>query len=252
MMIDAHVHIEFGEYTPTYIEKMIERACECGVTEIWVLDHTHKFVEFKPVYEIIRADAFNRAWYDRKRPIPLSEFLDFAAAIRKNQYPVTVKFGLEVCYFEEKEAQLREILSRYDFDFLIGSVHFIDGFGFDLSRENWEGKDVDHLYRRYYEITESLIKSKLFTSLGHPDAIKLFEKYPDYELTGTYRRIASLLKEYGMATENNSGLVRYGFPYPGLSPDFLRILKAEGVTIHRASDAHKIEDIGRLFERLEI
>ena len=39
---------------------MIERACECGVTEIWVLDHTHKFVEFKPVYEIIRADAFNR------------------------------------------------------------------------------------------------------------------------------------------------------------------------------------------------
>ncbi|HOA78785.1 MAG: histidinol-phosphatase [Bacilli bacterium] len=251
-MIDAHVHIEFGEYAIEYIERMVDKAREKGITEIWVLDHTHKFLEFKPVYEIIRSDAFNRAWYDRKRPIPLADFLELASSVKKRSYPVTVKFGLEVCYFEEKEEELRGILREHDFDFLIGSVHFIDGFGFDLSRKNWEGKDVNRLYRRYYEITESLIKSGLFTALGHPDAIKLFEKYPDYPLADAYRRVAALLKERGMATENNSGLSRYGFPYPGLNPEFLRILKETGVVINRASDAHNIDDIGRMFERLEI
>ncbi len=45
-MIDAHVHIEFGEYAIEYIERMVDKAREKGITEIWVLDHTHKFLEF--------------------------------------------------------------------------------------------------------------------------------------------------------------------------------------------------------------
>ncbi|MCK9536442.1 MAG: histidinol-phosphatase HisJ family protein [Bacilli bacterium] len=251
-MIDAHIHIEFGEYTPEYIECMVNTALAKQIKELRILDHTHKFIEFKPIYDIIRLDPFNCNWYDRKRPVPLNDYLNFIVKIKQKDYPVKLRFGLEVCYFKEKEDELRTILNQYDFDFLIGSVHFIDGFGFDLSQENWEGKDINHLYRRYYEINISLIKSGLFTSLGHPDAIKLFEKYPDYSLTETYYRIARLLGEYNMETENNSGLIRYGFPYPGLNQEFLDILKKMKVKINRASDAHKIEDIGRMFNQLEI
>ena len=251
-MIDAHVHIEFGEYSPAYVDRIVEEAQSQGVTELWILDHTHKFIDFNSIYDIIRIDRFQKDWYDRKRPIPLVDYIDFIETVRLKKYPIKLLFGLEVCYFEEKEDIIRKIIKPYKFDFLVGSVHFIDGFGYDLSRENWKEKDVNRLYKRYYEITENLIKSRLFTSLGHPDAIKLFEKYPNYSLIETYRRIAFLLKKYNVATENNSGLVRYGFPYPGLNPDLYKILKEANVTINRASDAHRIEDIGRMFNQLKV
>jgi len=251
-MIDAHIHIEFGEYTLEYFEKMVASAIKNGVTEIRVLDHTHKFLEFKPLYEGIRINEFNKNWYDKKKLIPISDYLDFIKLVKTKEYPIKVLFGLEVCYFEDKEEVLKEILSRYKFDFLIGSVHFIDNFGFDLSKKIWESQDVDHLYKRYYQIMQSLIKSKIFTSLGHPDSIKVYGFYPNYDLSEDYKKIAKLLVEYNLETENNSGLVRYGFSYPGLNPELLKILKAENVKINRSSDAHKIEDIGRCFDQLEV
>ncbi len=56
---------------------------------------------------------------------------DFMNRVKDTKYPVKVKFGLEVCYIPETADILAEILKNYDFDFLTGSVHWIDGWGFD-------------------------------------------------------------------------------------------------------------------------
>lgn len=251
-MIDAHIHIEKGEYTSEYMDKIVSEAINKGLSEIWVLDHTHKFIEFKPIYQDILDNEFNRSWYLNKKLISITEYLKFIKLMHTKNYPMKIKFGLEVCYFESKENQLREILNQYHFDFLIGSVHFIDGFAFDLSIEIWKNQNVDHLYQRYYQIMESLIKSKMFTSLAHPDSIKLFNYYPSYDLTDTYYRIAKLLLKYNVQTENNSGLIRFGFSYPGLNEKLFTVFKEENVIINRASDAHKVEDVGRCFDQLEV
>ena len=73
-------------------------------------------------------------------------------------------------------------------------------------------QNVDYLYKRYYEIMKNLLKV-ITTTFGHPDSIKLYNYYPRYDLSSTYHEIAHLLKEHKMITENNSGLIRYGFSY---------------------------------------
>ena len=54
----------------------------------------------------------------------------------------------------------------------------------------WNKFDVDDIYRDYYELIFSLVKSDLFTQLAHPDTIKMFNYYPTYDLTPTYHQLA--------------------------------------------------------------
>lgn len=246
-MIDSHIHFDKQPYSIDTINKMVEVAINNNITEINLLDHTHKFSEFAPLYLSLVNNSFAWDWYQRKKQISLTDYLDFIKLVKTYDFPIKINFGLEVCFFKEKVDWLKAELSKYDFDFLIGSVHFIDNIPFDLSLDNWKNQDKDMMYKRYYEIMEDLIKSQIFTSLAHPDSIKLFNIYPQYDLIPTYEKIAKLLYQYNVATENNTGLWRYNFSYPGINKQLYTILKDNNVRIYKASDAHTYDKIGYLF-----
>lgn len=251
MTIDGHVHFNNQPYSLETINDFVNVAKQKGIKELYLLDHTHKFLEFKFLYDNITHEE-SKNWYLKKNPISINEYLDFIKLVRSKDYDVTLHFGLEVCYFKESEQKLKETLDLYNFDFTIGSIHFVNGMGIDLNKDYYEGLDIDKLYQDYYKANIDAVKSKIFTFLGHADLIKLFGFSPSFSLTYIYKELASTLREYNMETENNSGLVRYGFSYPGLNKELLTILKEYGVKIHFSSDAHKAIDIGREFNKMSI
>lgn len=246
-MIDGHVHFEDQPYTLEIVWEMVEYALKNKIDELYLVDHTHKFVEFVDIYKPLFINEINKNWYDHLAKVSINDYLSFIKEIKNISFPLKLKFGLEVCYIEKSEQLLREQLNKYDFDFLIGSIHHIDSFPFDLNKDIWVNQDVDFLYRRYYELMKKLIKSQLFPILGHPDSIKLYNYYPSYDLEPTYQEIAILLREAKMLTENNSGLIRYGFSYPGLNPLLLKTFKNNNIPLLLSSDAHQASDIGRAF-----
>ena len=162
--------------------------------------------------------------------------------------PIEVRFGLEVCYTPEAEPFLRDILSQYPYDFLVGSVHSVDGILYDMpfSRELlWDRYPADGIYRRYYELIEQLMRSGLFTQVAHPDTIKLFDIYPSYDLVPTYEKLAKLAVEQDLYMEDNTGChYRYHTADIGLSDAFLRVLIDQQAKIMTASDAHVPEHVG--------
>ena len=48
--IDHHVHFELP-YTIDNLLPYIERAKALNLEELHILDHSHRFIEFKPIYE---------------------------------------------------------------------------------------------------------------------------------------------------------------------------------------------------------
>ena len=251
-VVDAHIHFEHQEYSFEIMDKMVETAIQNGVDEIHLLDHTHKFKEFSFLYtkNSLEPSAFSH--FENRKYISIKEYTNFIKKVRLKSYPIKIKFGLEVCYFKQYECELKKELSKYDFDFLVGSVHFVDGFGYDYGKELWEGKDVDKVYKRFYETTYDLIKSNIFDHLAHPDAIKIYGYYPSFDLKPYYENVAKLLSENNMTTENNSGFFRYGFTNYGLDEEFYKTLKKHNVTIYKSSDAHKCSFIGAKFSELKV
>jgi len=247
-MIDGHIHIERGEYTLDWINQFVNRAVEMQLYEIRLLEHCYRFEEFVPMYDSVCAySEYVDAWFHRQAGVrKLEEYLDLIKQVRNESFPVEIKFGLEICYFKEFEDFTAELTKNKGFDFLLGSIHFVDDFAFDHKAEHWTGMDIDKIYYRYFEDSVSLAKSKLFDGIGHPDAIKLFGHKPSYSLTEYYESLAKELSNSGMYADQNSGAARRcpDTASLGMDAELLRILKKYDVQIITSSDAHCPEDVG--------
>ncbi|MDE7414828.1 MAG: PHP domain-containing protein [Lachnospiraceae bacterium] len=178
--------------------------------------------------------------------------MELIERVRNGQFPVEIKFGLEICYFKEFESFTSELTKGKGFDFLLGSIHFVDDFAFDHKAEHWEGLYVVRLYRRYFEDSISLAKSRIFDGIGHPDAIKLFGHKPSYSLSDYYESLAKELSKGNMYADQNSGVARRCSETASLvmNEELLRILKKNNVKIITSSDALCPEDVGYKIKEL--
>ena len=247
-MIDGHIHLEYGDYTLEYIQKFVDKAVEMHLDEIWLLEHNYMFPEFSSMYDSVCAhSSFVNDWFHRKAGRKSYEsYLDLIKKVRKEVYPVKIRFGLEVCYFKGYEDLVVQLTKDKGLDFLPGSIHFVGDFAFDHTAELWKGVDVDETYRRYFEDSCSLAESHIFDGIGHPDSIKLFGHKPSFSLMDYYERLAEALSESHMYADQNSGIERRcpDTASLGMDPELIKILKNHNVPIITSSDAHYPEDVG--------
>jgi histidinol-phosphatase (PHP family) len=245
-MRDVHIHIERGPYTKEWITRFVSQAQKAGLDEIYLLEHSHRFEEFSPMYDSAgKFNDYQAAWLRKKGGLSILQYQQLIREMRECDFPVAIKWGLEICYFPDHERLVSDILNSFDFDFSVGSIHWIDGFGFDHKAEFWQGIDVDAAYHRYYALMMQLISSNLFSGVAHPDSIKCFHKYPQYDLTDTYAALADKLKKHKVYAEQSAGLaLNYGFEEMGMNANMRNVFIEKGVDIRFASDAHIPEDVG--------
>lgn len=150
-----------------------------------------------------------RYWLDR---VCIGSIEPYLEAVRKAQqagHPVSL--GLEADYFPGGEEELGELLARYDLDYVIGSVHFLDGWGFDNpeTQEMFKEKDLPALYRLLFDTVKGAATSGLFDMIAHLDNLKVFNYRPDESvLLPMYEDVARTLKAADVATEIEEGCSR--------------------------------------------
>lgn len=241
-MKDLHIHIERGPYTVSWIENFIERAQQTGMDEICLLEHSIRFKDFHPAFKEAREyNSYQRKWFDEKAQTArtLDEFKALAQEIRSRNYPVKVSFGLEICWFEQHANLIENLVADDFFDYVIGSVHWIDNWTFNQRKYQWLGKDFNKIYKRYYELENSLAQSEIFDIIAHPDLIGCHSLYPDYDLSEAYDCLCMNLVKHNVSLEMNTSKSL------GVNSRFLEIAKADGVSFSTGSDAHRPEDVGR-------
>ncbi len=111
-MVDAHVHLEKGDYTVEWVQQFVDYAVQRNINEIFFLEHIHIFRECTSLYdEMSSYNEYQRDWYQKKweQARPLSEYIDFIEKLKQHEFSVRLKFGLEVCYSPEHEKDISEI-----------------------------------------------------------------------------------------------------------------------------------------------
>lgn len=227
-----------------------------GIERFGIVDHGFRFTEFRAYYEkhMILDDTpigkMQRYFLDR---VSIGSIEPYLKAVRKAQqagHPVSL--GLEADYFPGGEEELGELLAKYDLDYVIGSVHFLDGWGFDNpeTQEMFKEKDLPALYRQLFDTVKGAATSGLFDIIAHLDNLKVFNYRPDESvLLPMYEDVARTLKAADVATEINTGLAyRYPVKEACPSPAFLRVLHQYEVPITLSSDSHYPDDIGMLLD----
>ena len=256
MKFDYHMHFEYGSYDLNWVQGFFASAKANGIDEIGISEHSHGFVEFKELYddELILDDSvvgqYQQKWLKKNKfKYSLDDYFTFMHGLKEKGYPV--KIGIEICNFQN-QAKVKEIIDRYDFDYVIGSVHFLKGWGYDFAdiKQVWQEHRLEDIYTWYAEEIENLCQSGLYDVLGHPFNIRLFKFLPDFSVEPVLVRVAEALKKANMAIDINTGTL-YRYPIAEISPypDFLKIAQACQLPIITSSDAHQPEDCGRYIDQ---
>ena len=239
MIVDYHMHLRTEDeqiaHEPAAVEPFVNTARTAGVDEICFTEHVYYFTQTRTLWTV--PYQIERCTYD------LEAYVD--AVVEAQLRGLPVKLGLEVDYVAGREDETRALLAPYPWDFLLGSVHFIDGLGVDGAPRLVDEVGVEETWHRYFETLARAAQSGLFDSLSHPDLPKVFgDRVDDFDYTG----IADAIAESGVAVEVSTAGLRkpVGELYP--HPDFLAACRERDVPVTLASDAHRPSLVGRDFD----
>ncbi len=230
-LADYHVHTERCGHAVGKIDEYVERAKSAGLTEMGFSDHL-------PLFHTI--DASLAMSWDQ---FPL--YLFDVRRLRENQTEIKVKLGIEVDYFPKHAQQIGHLLAQHDFDYVFGSVHFLDGWGIDDRRDidRYGDYELEDIYKRYFDLLEKAAESQLFDILAHPDLVKKFFQLKP-EPVDLYERVIKRLAATGIAIEVSSAGLRKPCQEIYPSRAFLEICKRHDIPITLGSDAHAPDQVG--------
>jgi histidinol-phosphatase (PHP family) len=247
MIVDYHMHLRGPsngregpvELSVDAVERFVEQAEARGVDEIAFTEHMYYFRQAEPLLSFP---------YHRERVAhDLDAYCDAILEAKGRGLPV--KLGLELEWIPGRDEELAEVMRPYPWDFLLGSVHLVDGEAVDLEPGLWGQMSVEDVWRRYFAELGDLAASGLADVLAHPDLVKIFGRRPAPEVVDAcHEDAATAIAEAGVAVEVSTAGLRK--PVGELYPDagFLTRCRERGVEATLASDAHVAHDVGRDFE----
>jgi histidinol-phosphatase (PHP family) len=232
--IDLHNHTTRCNHAEGTIDEYIERAIELGID-------IYGFSEHAPMD------------FDKKYRLPFCDMQAYAddvlAAKEKYREQITILLGYEVDWLP---GHMDERVLGADVDYLIGSVHFLDKWGFDNPEflSGWESRDIDEIWQAYFEATEEMAKSGKFDIVGHLDLIKVFKYLPKQDIRLLAKNALRAIRASGMVLELNAAGLRkpVGEFYP--SRALLEEAYALDIPITFGSDAHSVEQVGFAYEEV--
>ncbi len=248
MLTDYHLHLRPDSegtdaeryFTAANAERYRTVAEERGIAELGCAEHVYRFAQ---ALEVWRHPLWRESATD-----DLDEYVGFVRA------QTDLKLGIEADFVAGREDRLATLLDAHDWDYVVGSVHFVGEHAVDHDGyEVWDHRSErpDELWRRYFVTLGEAARTGLFDILAHPDLVKMWgakRPVPEGDLRRFYELAMDGIAESQIAVEVSTAGLRkpVGELYP--APAFLEMCLDAGCPVALSSDAHVPGDVGRDYE----
>ncbi|MWV62290.1 histidinol-phosphatase HisJ family protein [Helicobacter saguini] len=235
MRVDTHNHTIYCNHASGSMNEYIQRAIRLGI-DIFGFS-CHAPMEFDKKYRM-SAEIL---------PLYLQQIQD----LKKNYIgQIEILSALEVDFILGRENLLLDSVINADVDYLIGSVHFLDDWGFDNPEfvGRWKSFGETKAWDKYLDSMQEMAKSRLFQIAGHFDLPKIFGNFMPQSLASKCGETLEILHQNDMILEINAAGLRknVGEAYPSLN--VLNLAREIGLDITLSSDAHDVSQVGFGYE----
>jgi len=252
VITDLHVHLRPDGpdtsaeryFTVGNVERYAEAAEERGIGVLGVSEHVHRFQQALEVWR-------HPFWVEQA----VDDLDGYCQFVREE---TGLRLGIEADFVPGREDRMANLLEARDFDYVIGSVHFLRDEALDQRGDwdIWRSSDPEKVWRRYFETLGEAAASGLFDVIAHPDLVKVWGKdapLPDGDLRRFYDLAMEGIAESDVTIEVSTAGLRkpVGEIYP--APALLGMCLEAGRPVALSSDAHVPEDLGHRYdEALEL
>lgn len=248
MLTDYHVHLRpddldatFEKYmTPENADRYRAAAEEAGVVELGVSEHIYRFADALRIWD--------HPYWKANAHDDLGRYVEY---VREE---TNLKLGIEADYIIGREDLVASVLDEHQWDYVVGSVHFLDQAALDMDTYDiWkERQSTDDIWREYFNTLANAARTGLYDIMAHPDLVKYWGKdrpAPERDLKFFYEPAVEAFAEAGVTVEISTAGLRkpVGEIYP--APDFIDMCVDAGLKFALSSDAHEPLYIGHGYEQ---
>jgi histidinol-phosphatase (PHP family) len=242
MLTDYHVHLRQDEpentaeeaFTAANAERYVEVASERGVEAIGVSEHVYRFRQALDVWQ-------HPFWRESARD-DLDAYCEFV------RDETQLALGIEADFVPGREDRMAALLEAREWDYVIGSVHFIAGEALDMQGDwdIWRSNDPDKVWMRYFETLGEAARTGMYDIIAHPDLVKVWGANgpkPTRDARFYYEAAMDGIADSDVAIEVSTAGLRkpVGEIYP--APAFLEMCLEAGRPVALSSDAHTTNDL---------
>ena len=251
MLTDYHVHLRPDDedtppsryFTAANAERFREAADERGIAELGVSEHIHRFQQSLEIWQ--------HPWWRKWATDDIEAYCGF---VREE---TDLRLGIEADYVSGREDRIARFLDAREWDYVIGSVHFVRDAAVDLEGDQWDhvwgrGERADTIWERYFLMLAEAARSGLYDIMAHPDLVKVWGSArpgPERDPRHYYEPAVEAMLESGVAMEVSTAGLRkpVGEIYPARA--LLDMAVDAGLPIALSSDAHLLEHVGFGYDR---
>lgn len=232
---DYHMHTPLCRHAVGEPVEYARRARELGLREIGFTDHS----------PMARDDFDNWRMFNHQ----LGDYIAAVEHARREVPEVNILIGLEVDYLPGHEDWIRQLAQRHDWDFFIGSVHYISDWAIDDPQTipRWRQHDPFDVWQRYFKLLTVAAASGLFNIIGHADLPKKFDIRPKEDCGPLYAPFLDAAAASGTAIELNTAGLRKECREIYPNAQLLGMARERDVAITFGSDAHAPGEVGADF-----
>lgn len=230
MIFDSHIHTEVSSDSKMNIKDAIEQANKLS---LGLIITEHMDVNFPVEGEFI---------FDTK------DFFNKYGSLRRDNLLLGIELGLRSDALEKNI----EISKEADFDYILGSVHFVNGL--DMSQKSfYEGRTKEEAYLEYLNTIKECVKEgDFFHSLGHIDYISRYSSCEDKEIyyedfKESIDEILSIISKKEKAMEINTRRLGDENAVQNLTKIYKTFKEQGGKYVTIGSDSHNSASIGKNF-----
>jgi histidinol-phosphatase (PHP family) len=178
---------------------------------------------------------------------------------RKYADNIRIFAAMEIETYSGYETFIPQLMSTFQPDYLVGSVHFVDDMGFDYSPEQYALTaeavgGLDALYCRYFDQQYEMIRLLAPAVVGHFDLIRIFDQ--DYRdrlaqpaIMDRIRRNLTLIRDLDLILDFNLRSLLKGASEPYISLPILQIAREMGIAVVPGDDSHGLDSVAANMDR---
>ena len=229
MVFDTHLHTEISSDSEMKIEEAIKQAKALNLGLI-ITEHMDLFYP-----------------EDNKFIFDVEQFFQNYEQYRSDKLLLGIEVGMQLKCVTE----IKEIIKKNNFDFVLGSIHMVEGI--DIYHQEYYQQSKEEAYNKYFKAMTDCIKAfEDIDSLGHIDYIARYAVYEEKEMyyeifQEAYDKLLKTLAQADKALEINTRRLTDPRAIAVLLPVYKRFKQLGGKYVTIGSDAHKVCDIGANF-----